>query len=754
MAPRTRFRERAVEHHRNTDGLGAVFGHEPEEPAAPETRRRFRLLRRAGPRVPVCLQTQISDCGPACVVMTLRLHGIEVTLDEIRSRVDPGRSGSSARALLDLLRGHGLTARGVRTDLAGLARLSPGAILFWNFNHFVVLERMSDGWADIVDPAFGRRRITAATLSESFTGVALEVEAPLHGTRAAKASGDTPAPWSRLRAVLPPRGELTGLLGLSTLLMSLELALPLGAASLVQTVLPAGDGVTLAGAAIAAVGVTVLFVVLQLTRALLMARRQAIADKKLTWGTAAHLVALPYPWFVTRQAGDLAMRVRTSSTLNQVLSLTTIGSALDSVLIVAYLLALIVIDPALAAVVVTLIAVQVGVLGLTWRQQTALSQEVLERQTRTQDELMELLTSIGTLKAAGVEGLAAERWSHTLAREVNKRLHARRRLSVMTSLSRGVQFSAPLLVLLAGGARVLAGDTGLGGALAFATLTIALFVPLGRVFDGATQLAAVRPALVKLDDVLRTGPEPRGLLAGTGVAEPGRIAAEDLSFRYPGATADALTGVDLAVEPGQFVAVIGRSGSGKSTLGLLLAGLQPPTGGRITVDGHDLATLDGPTYRRQIGYVNQDAQLFSGTIRENIGFGVDGFGHPDLVRHAELARVHQEILALPMGYDTIVGPHGHGLSGGQRQRVVLARTLAREPRLIIFDEATSALDPALEREIFQGLLRAGITVVVIAHRLTVLDDADRVVVMRGGRVVEAGDPASLHADGTEFACLT
>jgi len=186
---------------------------------------------------------------------------------------------------------------------------------------------------------------------------------------------------------------------------------------------------------------------------------------------------------------------------------------------------------------------------------------------------------------------------------------------------------------------------------------------------------------------------------------------------------------------------------------MLLAGLYPPDKGTITVNGADLRDLDRVTYRRQIGYIQQDARLYKGTIRDNIAFGADDIERDDLLAAVKLARVHEEINALPMGYDTLVSSTGAGLSGGQRQRIVLARALAKQPRLLILDEATSALDPAMEEEIFRGLIGTGLTLIVVAHRLTVVDDADQVLVLRDGKIVEAGLPADLAAMAGEFACL-
>ncbi|MEU6481002.1 peptidase domain-containing ABC transporter [Streptomyces sp. NPDC047017] len=759
MPGESRFNAEALEHHRRGDGLGPVFGHAPS-PARPQgpaeritaIRERFGRRTRAQ-RLQVCFQTQVSDCGPAALVSVLRHHGVDVTLDEVRARAGSGRNGASARTLLEIAREYGVKGRGVRATPEALARLSPGSILFWNFSHFVVLERAGRDHVDVIDPVHGRRRLAMASVAESFTGVALEFEPPLDTGSGRRRAGEGSGPWHRLRQFLPRGRELALLLTASTGLMAFELALPLTTGFLVEHVLGSRStgGVWTAWAVLA--GLVVLYFTLYAARSFMVTRRQAVIEKRLTLGIVGHMADLPYDFFTVRNSGDLALRVRTSNVLVQVLSLTAVSAVFDSLLIVLYLIAIAVANPLLAVLVTALVVLQTGILALTWRRQTGLSQEVLERQTKAQEELVEMLESITTLKAAGLDGRAVERWSHTLVHEVNKRLSARRNLALFASLSRTLQFAAPLIVLVAGIWLVLSRHYPLGEAMGFMTLTIALFIPLEGLFDAGSQLAAVRPTLARLDDVLSAAPEPRGAFAGTGVARPGRIKAEGVAFRYPGAPRPTLDGIDLDLRPGQFMAVVGRSGSGKSTLGMLLAGLHTPTSGTLTVDGTDLAELDRPTHRRRIGYVNQNAHLFGGSIRDNIVLGAEDISKDDLITAVGLAHINEEIEAMPMGYNTLVAPGGHGLSGGQRQRIVLARMLAKKPELVILDEATSALDPALEESIMRGLLDAGITVVVIAHRLTVLDEADQVVVMRDGRIVETGSPAVLKESGTEYLCL-
>ncbi|AGL19156.1 peptidase domain-containing ABC transporter [Actinoplanes sp. N902-109] len=756
MPGRSRFRAEALDHHRATDGLGPVLGDlpRPTGPPGPAGRRPLWRPRSRARRVPVHLQAQVSDCGAAALVSVLNYHGIAAALDDVRARTDAGRNGASARTLLDVARDFGLSGRGVRADLDALEQLPAGTILFWNFNHFVVLERAGEQYIDIVDPAHGRRRLSRSTVSESFTGVALEFDPPLTPAgRSPRATGSAPTPWHRLWSLLPHGRELALLLGVSAALTAFELALPFAAGLLVERVVgPRSPGVLPLTASLLAV-LVVLYFALYLTRSFLVSKRQAVIEKRLTLGIVRHLAALPYDFFTVRSSGDLALRARSSYQLVQVLSLTAISAALDGVLIVAYLVAIAVTNLMFSLLIVVLAALQGGLLVLTWRRQAALSQEVLDRQTKAQQELVEMLESMATLKAGGMSGRAAERWSHSLVHEVNKRWQARRNLSLFVALNRTLQFAAPVLVLLLGIGSVLRGHGSLGTAISFMTLTIAVFIPLAGLFDAGAGLAAVRPTVARMDDVLSSAPEPAGLFSGAGVAEPGRIRVRAAGYRYPGAPRPTLSDVDLHVQPGQFVVLVGRSGSGKSTLGMLLAGLHLPTSGSITVDGVDLAALDRPTYRRRIGYVNQDAQLFGGSLYENVVFGADEVTAEIFTRAVQLAQVDDDVVAMPMGYDTLVAPDGHGLSGGQRQRIVLARALAKQPKLLILDEATSALDPELEKAVLRGLIDAGITLIVIAHRLTVADQADQVVVLRDGRVVETGTPHELMSTGEEYLCL-
>lgn len=684
-------------------------------------------------RVPVLLQATLADCGPACLAMVLGAFGRHVTVKELREEVRAFRDGSSAAALVQLAERYGLRAEGFSAEISDLRFLPLPAILHWRFNHFVVLEKLKPRGAVIVDPASGRRWAPREELEEAFTGVALAFEP----TEAFVADGARARPWRRyLSLALEARGVLARVFSLSLLLQVFGLAAPVFTALVVDRVLPRGELSALAMLGLGATVVMLSFFAVTLLRGGLLVRLQAHLDEALMVRFLDHLLRLPFPFFQLRTSGDLLMRLASTSVVRDIVAQQLLSLVLDGLLVLGYLLAMVLTAPALTAVVALVGGLQLLVGLLAARPLRRLTDAEVQTQAESHSFLVELLRGVDTVKAFAAEGEFFKRWRGLFREHLLASVRRQRASNVVNAANALLAMGAPMVVLLVGAAAVMRGTLSLGTVLGFGTVAAAFLAPLGNVVANLQRVQLAGVHLQRLEEVLVEAPEP------TGRRRPGRLLGgvvfEDVSFCYSAAGPPVLEGVNLTIEPGEFVVITGPSGAGKSTLAKLLLGFYRPTSGRVLVDGLDLAELDIKELRREIGVVLQGGFVFSSSLKENITLG-----HPYLSLEEVEAALHaadlSDVLSLmPLGLETRLSEAASNISGGQRQRVAIARALAGNPRLVLFDEATSELDAESERRIYSYLSTLGVTRIVIAHRLSVLHNADRIVLVSGGRVVAAG----------------
>jgi ATP-binding cassette subfamily B protein len=716
-----------------------------EEDGTRSAQERFPALRALGQRLggrrlPFVPQVTAVDCGAACLAIVLGYWGRVMTLDEVQRATGlVSTQGVSARDMLEAGRRFGFLTRAVQVEIDELHLLEPGAILHWEFRHFVVFEALTRRGVRVVDPALGRRLIPLEQFSKAFTGVALLFE-PSESFETGEARRGT---HRYTRLLLEARPILARVLAMSLVLQLTALALPALTGAVVDVVLPTGD-VPLLWVLGAGMAVLVVFQVLSsLVRANLLLHLRTHLDARLTLGFLDHLIHLPFSFFHVRSTGDLIARLNSNATIRELLTSGALSALLDGSLATLYLALLLAVSWQMGLLAVFLASLQVLVFLVARKWQRDLMAKELEVSALAQGYQIELLSGVQTIKGMGVEGRAVQHWSNLYVDVLNVSLERGRLDSSVEAFNGALRMISPLVLLTAGTLQVLDQRLQLGQMLALNALAVGFLYPVASLVGAAFRIQLVSSYLNRVDDVLEAPPEqPVSTTRRTHRLEGG-IQLENVSFRYGPLAPLVLHDVSLEIRPGQFVAIVGRSGAGKSTLAHLLLGLYLPSSGVIRYDGASMAELDLYDVRRQLGVVLQNPALFRGDIRRNIAYQDPNVPLERVMAAAQRAQVHEDIMALPLEYNTLLGEMGSSLSGGQRQRLALARALVHDPAILLLDEATNSLDVKTERAVQQALAELRCTRVVIAHRLSTIQDADLILVMDQGRLVERGTHAEL-----------
>ena len=702
-------------------------------------------------RLRVVRQLEVGDCGAACLAMVLGARGAPVDLERLRELTGTGRTGVTAAGLVAAARSLGLQASGVRCAPDRVADLPPGSILHWGGNHFVVLGHRRRSGVELLDPARGRRIAGPDQLRESFSGTALVFTGDLADTHQ-----QVPHASARLRRYRPflsgaGRPALLAL-GCAVLVQLFALANPFVLRYVVERLTAPGARPPATALALGVLALAAGYLAAVVGRVGFLVALQRAVDYRLTLGTLEHLVAQPFAFLARRSEGDLALRLRSTVIVRQVLTSGALSTLLDGALVLGYVVLIAITDLWFGLLTSAAIAVQVLVVALAWHRLARASADALDAQTRSQAELVEMLGAMELLKASGAGRQVVGAWSARLRAEVDAQARRSRLGGIVDGTLLAVRFTAPPLLLVLGLDRVSSGALGLPDMLALAALAAAVTVPTGGLLSTVCSLTTVASYVERLDDLLRARPERRGGLRVDGQLR-GAVTLTDVTFAYSPLAPPAVQDVTLQIDPGEHVAVVGASGSGKTTLAMLVATLHEPQAGVVAVDGVEVADYDLEDLRAHIGVVTQDAPLFAMSVFDNIVLGRPGISEQDVVAAARIACVHEEVLALPGGYAAVLGNRGSGISGGQRQRIALARALVTRPGLLILDEATSALDAATEEAVHRALADVECTRIVIAHRLSTVARADRLVVMEAGRVVADGRPAQVRRSSAEFRRL-
>lgn len=682
-------------------------------------------------RLPDILQASAAECGLACLTMIACYHGYHIDLALLRRRFAMSLKGMTARQLMEAAHNLGFQCRAVRLEMDELANLELPCVLHWDLDHFVVLARVRRHSAVIHDPAAGIRRMSLDMLATHFTGVAIEFS---RGPAFRRRRADPPISLRTLAGSVRGLGRsLAVIFSMALVLELFALLAPLFMQLIVDQVLIDGDYDLLTFLGLSFILLLVLETTVSALRSWSVIRLSTRFNLGWTGNVFQHLLRLPQSYFHARHIGDVVSRFGAIDTIQQTLTTRFVEVILDGMMATITAGALFFYNPILASITLTsmLIYCLLRFLYFHIYRESNLSQ--ITTRSRQQSSFLEAVRGIQTIRLYNQESGQTSRFLNVTTKALNTSVAVQRLDMLFTALQSLTAGAQRICVLWLGAWLGLKGQMTVGMLTAFVAYSDQFSSRVASLIDYSIELRMLRLQTERLADIVLTPPEPYTHSAHAGPEPVPDIAFEKVAFRYGDGEPWVLNACSFSIAPGESVAIVGASGCGKSTLVRLLLGLLDPQQGTIRVGGMDLRHLGKTKYRSMTASVMQDDHLFTGSIADNISFFDEQATLDDIQNAARLAGVHDDIIAMPMGYHSLVGDMGSSLSGGQRQRIYLARALYKRPRILVMDEATSHLDVNLEQQVNRAIAALNITRIIIAHRPETINQADRVIELISGK---------------------
>lgn len=683
-------------------------------------------------RLPILLQTETTECGLACLAMIARYHGHDVDLAGLRRRFSTSLKGASLARVMDIATALDFVTRPLRLDLDELGELKTPCLLHWDMNHFVVLKRVTERYILIHDPARGERKVSIKEASERFTGVALEL-APAADFKPVEARQkiSLKALTGKVRGLAP---AMVQILLLALVLEVFALVGPFYMQWVLDEALVSADRSLLTLLGLGFIGIIVFQTLVKAARSWAVTCLGATLNVQWVNNLFGHLLKLPLSWFETRHIGDVVSRFGSIQQVQQTLTTQFIGSLLDGLMSTVTLVVLCFYSVPLALLVLAAFVLYGLLRWIFFRPLYRANEDHIVSAARQQSELLESIRGVMPIKLANKHTERRARYANATVDTINRQVGIQR-LSITFGYFNQLIFGlAHVGMIWIAAVMVLDGKLTVGMLVAFVAYASQFHTRGAGLIDKWIEFRMLKLHAHRLADIALSEPEPRISVSWQGTLVDTSIEVRNLSFRYADGEPWILKSCSFRIESGESAAIVGPSGGGKSTLAKLSLGLLEPTEGEVLFGGVDIRKLGAEGYRQHVGAVMQDDHLFAGSIADNISF-FDPQATPEKVAAAaQLAAINDDIAAMPMGYQSLVGDMGSSLSGGQKQRVILARALYRQPRLLVLDEATSHLDPTREHQINASLQRLETTRIVITHRTNTVTSAQRVLQVAEGTV--------------------
>jgi NHLM bacteriocin system ABC transporter peptidase/ATP-binding protein len=719
--------------------------------------KKTRIRRRV--KTPTILQMEAVECGAASLGMILAYHGRWVPLETLRSDCGVSRDGSKASNVLRAARSYGLLTKGLKKDVPQLKEMMLPFVVFWNFNHYVVVEGFTDKEVLLNDPGEGRRAVINDEFDESFTGVVLTFEPGPEFEKGGHPPSVVRSLKHRMRGTAIP---LVFLLIASLVGVAPALANAAYARIFIDNILLGGMTDWLKPLLMIMAATALLILLLDLLSAwvsLKLRMKLAIGQSaKYFW----HVLRLPMDFFMQRYSGEIGSRLPINDSVGLFIGDDLTRGAFNLVMVLFYAAIMFKYDILLTFLGVGMALANIGILQYLSRRRIEQGRKTMQAAGKLMGTSLIGLQSIETIKAGGTESEFFAKWAGYQARTVTAEQELNTSSLFLSSIPALLGMLNTAALICIGGLRVMQGALTIGMLVTFQALMASFSLPVNGLMNLGARFHSLENQLQRLDDVLDYPVDiaaasslaaEEAIASASAIKLTGHLELKDLVFGHSRLEPPLLSGISLRLPPGQRVALVGGSGSGKSTLAKVVAGLNHPWSGQLLFDGKDRSAYPRAVICNSLACVDQEISLFEGTIRDNIAMWDDTLDDARIVTAAKDACIHDFITSLKGDYNYKVEEGGRNFSGGQRQRLEIARALVTEPSLLVLDEATSALDPVTEKTVMDNFRRRGCSCLVVAHRLSTIRDSDEIIVLQRGQIVQRGTHEELVANPGLYSAL-